>query len=78
MKQMHSRYMQLGRADITHRCPNGNENKFACQTQARSAISSLKRCLSLLWKLENNNTLRKLAGNGLALECTYGCYGRWL
>ena len=45
-----------------HRCLNSNENKFACQTQPRSFISSLKRCLSLLWKLENNNILHKLAG----------------
>lgn len=46
MKQMRTRYMQLGRTEIgAHRCPNGNDNKFACQTRARSVapFRSLKR-----------------------------------
>lgn len=63
MKQMHTRYMQLGRTEVCAPFAR-NENKFACQTNMfRRAISSIN-CLftNIAWKLEINNILRKLTG----------------
>lgn len=44
MKQMRTRYMQLGRTEIRAPLPERyNENKFACRTRARRSPAPLNR-----------------------------------